>query len=276
MNPKTWFITGTSRGFGREWASAALERGDRVVATARDLTSLDPLVAEHGDAVLPLSLDVTDRGAVFAAVARGHEHFGRLDVVVNNAGYGQFGMVEELSEQEARAQMETNFFGALWVTQAALPFLRAQGSGHILQVSSIGGVSAFPTVGIYHASKWALEGLTQALAQEVAGFGIRVTLIEPGGYATDWGGSSARHATPLPVYDEVRAQAANRPSRRGSPGDPVATRAAVLTLVDSPDPPLRVFFGATPLAIATADYESRLATWNSWQPLAVAAHGRLS
>jgi NAD(P)-dependent dehydrogenase (short-subunit alcohol dehydrogenase family) len=270
---KIWFITGTSRGFGREWAIAALERGDWVVATARDVHSLDDLVAAHGEAVLPLSLDVTDRAAVFAAVAQGHEQFGRLDVVVNNAGYGQFGMVEELSEEESRAQMETNFFGALWVTQAALPFLRAQGSGHFLQVSSIGGISAFPTVGIYHASKWALEGISQALAQEVAGFGIKVTLIEPGGYSTDWGGSSAKHATELPVYDAVREQAANRPSRRGTPGDPVATRDAVLTLVDSDNPPLRIFFGKVPLAIATADYESRLATWNEWQPLSVAAHG---
>lgn len=270
---KTWFITGTSRGFGREWALAALERGDRVVATARDAGSLDELVQVHGDAVLALSLDVTDRSACFAAVARAHEHFGRLDVVVNNAGYGQFGMVEELSETEAREQVETNLFGALWVTQAALPLLRAQGSGHLLQVSSIGGVSAFPTVGIYHASKWALEGLSQALAQEVAGFGVKVTLVEPGGYATDWGGSSARHATPIAAYDGVREAAADRPSRRGTPGDPVATRAAVLTLVDTEEPPLRVFFGELPLSIVTADYESRLETWNAWQPLAVQAHG---
>lgn len=273
MSTKTWFITGTSRGFGREWAEAALERGDSVVATARDASSLDDLVATYGDRVLPIALDVTDRQAVFTAVARAHEHFGRLDVVVNNAGYGQFGLVEELSESEARQQIETNLFGALWVTQAALPFLREQGSGHILQVSSIGGISAFPTVGIYHASKWALEGFSQSLAQEVDGFGIKVTIIEPGGYSTDWGGSSARHATPIPAYDEVREQAANRPSRRGTPGDPAATRDAVLTLVDSDDPPLRVFFGEAPLAIATADYESRLATWNEWQPLAVAAHG---
>jgi NAD(P)-dependent dehydrogenase (short-subunit alcohol dehydrogenase family) len=273
MEARTWFITGTSRGFGREWALAALERGDRVAATARDIGSLDALVAAHGDAVLPIALDVTDRSAAFAAVARAHEHFGRLDVVVNNAGYGQFGAVEELSEAEVRGQLETNFFGALWVTQAALPFLRAQGAGHILQVSSIGGISAFPTVGAYHASKWALEGMSQALAQEVAGFGIKVTLVEPGGYATDWGGSSARHATPLPAYDAVREQAANRPSRRGTPGDPRATRDAVLTLVDADDPPLRVFFGRAPLAIATADYEARLATWNAWQPVAIAAHG---
>jgi NAD(P)-dependent dehydrogenase (short-subunit alcohol dehydrogenase family) len=178
---KVWLITGTSRGFGREWALAALERGDSVAATARDTTSLDELVDAHGDAVLPIALDVTDREADFAAVAQAHGHFGRLDVVVNNAGYGQFGMVEELSEAEARDQIETNLFGALWITQAALPFLRDQGAGHILQVSSIGGISAFPMVGIYHASKWALEGLSQALAQEVADFGIKITLIEPGG-----------------------------------------------------------------------------------------------
>jgi NAD(P)-dependent dehydrogenase (short-subunit alcohol dehydrogenase family) len=274
MSSKVWFITGTSRGFGREWALAALERGDRVAATARDIGTLDALVALYGDEVLPVALDVTDRGAVFASVAAAHEHFGQLDVVVNNAGYGQFGMVEELSEAESRAQLETNFFGALWVTQAALPFLRGQGGGHFLQVSSIGGISAFPSVGIYHASKWALEGLSQALAQEVAGFGIKVTLIEPGGYATDWGGTSAAHATALSVYDDVRTQAANRPSRRGTPGDPRATRDAVLTLVDAEDPPLRVFFGEAPLGIASADYEARLATWNRWQPLSVAAHGR--
>jgi NAD(P)-dependent dehydrogenase (short-subunit alcohol dehydrogenase family) len=273
MSTKIWFITGTSRGFGREWALAALERGDSVAATARALSSLDDVVAAHGDAVLPIELDVTDRRAAFAAVAHAHEHFGRLDVVVNNAGYGQFGMVEELSEDDARAQIETNVFGALWVTQAALPFLREQGSGHILQVSSIGGISAFPGIGMYHASKWALEGLSQALAQEVAGFGIKVTLIEPGGYSTDWGGSSAKHATEIAAYADVRAQAANRPSRRGTPGDPLATRQPVLTLVDSDDPPLRVFFGRAPLAIATADYESRLATWNEWQPLSLAAHG---
>jgi NAD(P)-dependent dehydrogenase (short-subunit alcohol dehydrogenase family) len=270
---KIWLITGTSRGFGREWALAALERGDSVAATARDISSLDELVEAYGAAVLPISLDVTDREADFAAVAQAHEHFGRLDVVVNNAGYGQFGMIEELSEAEARDQIETNLFGALWVTQAALPFLRAQGSGHIIQVSSIGGISAFPMVGIYHASKWALEGFSQALAQEVAGFGIKVTLIEPGGYSTDWSGSSAGRATALPAYDELRDRTTAWRAQRGSPGDPVATRDAVLKIVDSENPPLRVFFGQAPLALATADYESRLATWNEWQPLSVAAQG---
>jgi NAD(P)-dependent dehydrogenase (short-subunit alcohol dehydrogenase family) len=272
---KTWFITGTSRGFGREWAIAALERGDPVAATARDPATLDDLVAQHGDSVLPVALDVTDREAVFDAVRRAHERFGRLDVVVNNAGYGQFGMVEELSEAEARDQIETNLFGALWVTQAALPYLREQGSGHFLQVSSIGGISAFAGIGMYHASKWALEGISQSLALEVAGFGVKVTVIEPGGYATDWGGSSARHATALPAYADARERARQaRAQRTASPGDPAATRDAVLQLVDAEEPPLRVFFGDGPLAIASADYESRLRTWREWEPLSVAAHGR--
>src|SRR3954454_6532188 len=228
---KTWFITGASRGFGREWTVAALERGDRVAATARDTGTLDDLVEKYGDALLPLRLDVTDREADFAAVRQAHEHFGRLDVVVNNAGYGQFGLIEELSEAEAREQLETNLFGALWVTQAALPLLRAQGSGHILQVSSIGGISAFPLVGIYHASKWALEGMSQALAQEVAPFGIKVTLVEPGGFSTDWAGSSARHSEQLDDYKAVREQAVEARTRRSAPGDPVATRTAILKVV---------------------------------------------
>jgi NAD(P)-dependent dehydrogenase (short-subunit alcohol dehydrogenase family) len=274
MANKNWFITGASRGFGREWTIAALERGDKVAATARNISTLDDLVAKYGEAILPIQLDVTDRDAVFAAVVDAHDRFGRLDVVVNNAGYGQFGMVEELSEEEARAQIETNLFGALWVTQAALPFLREQGGGHILQVSSIGGISAFANIGMYHASKWALEGLSQALALEVAGFGIKVTIIEPGGYATDWGGSSAKHATPIPAYDGVREESARmRAARLAAPGDPVASGVAVLQIVDAEEPPLRIFFGDGPLATATKDYESRLATWRKWEPVSIAAQG---
>ena len=273
MAVKTWFITGTSRGFGREWAIAALDRGDEVAATARDIAGLDDLVAKYGKAILPIRLDVTDRDADFAAVKLAHDYFGRLDVIVNNAGYGQFGMVEEISEAEIRAQLETNLLGALWVTQAALPYLREQSHGHIVQVSSIGGISAFMNTGAYHASKWALEGLSQSLAAEVAGFGIKVTLIEPTGYATDWSGSSAKHATPLPAYEQVREQAAQARARRFAPGDPAATRDAVLKLVDAQDPPLRLFLGDAPLGIATTDYESRLATWREWQPVAAAAQG---
>src|SRR5579871_6172015 len=200
MASKVWFITGTSKGFGRIWAEAALARGDRVAATARDVTTLRPLVERYGERVAAITLDVTDKAAVHSAVGESHDRFGRLDVVVNNAGYGLFGAIEEVSEAEARAQLETNLFGALWVTQAVLPILRAQHAGHILQVSSIGGVSAFPTVGLYHASKWALEGFSQSLAAEVAEFGIKVTLVEPGGYATDWGGVSATRSAENPAY----------------------------------------------------------------------------
>src|SRR5437868_12271562 len=254
MTPKTWFITGTSRGFGREWTIAALDRGDKVAATARNISQLDALLSKYGDSILPITLDVTDRDAVFAAVRHARERLGRLDVVVNNAGYGHFGMVEEISEQEARAQIETNLFGALWVTQAALPFLREQGSGHIVQVSSIGGISAFPSVGIYHASKWGLEGISQALAQEVKDFGINVTVVEPGGFSTDWSGPSSKRSETNPAYDALRER---QQHWRASnvPGDPTASAAAIMRVVDADPPPLRVFFGTAPLAIAENDYE---------------------
>jgi NAD(P)-dependent dehydrogenase (short-subunit alcohol dehydrogenase family) len=274
MAEKVWFITGTSRGFGREWAIAALDRGDKVAATARDTATLADLVDKFGDAILPITLDVTDRAADFAAIKQAHDHFGRLDVVVNNAGYGQFGFVEELSEQDARDQIETNVFGALWVTQAALPYLREQRSGHIIQVSSIGGIVAFPNVGIYHASKWALEGFSQALAQEVAPFGVHVTLIEPAGFSTDWSGSSSRTAEALPAYADLHAENEQvRKTRWAAPGDPKASAAAVLKVVDADEPPLRVFFGTEPLGMAKADYEQRLRTWEQWQSVAELAQG---
>ena len=276
MADRIWFITGASRGFGREWTKAALERGDRVAATARDTATLDDLVAEHGDALLPLALDVTDRDAAFAAVRQAHERFGRLDIVINNAGYGQFGMVEELSEADARDQIETNLFGALWVTQAALPFLREQGSGHIIQVSTIGGVNAFPGIGLYHASKWGLEGFSQALAAEVAGFGIKVTLVEPAGFSTDWRGPSAVVADPMPEYEEIRNYRAARSTDANElwePGDPQATGPAILELVDAEEPPLRTFFGTGTLDMIRAEYAKRIENWENWDHLAVAAQG---
>ena len=272
QTPKIWLITGASRGFGRQWAIAALDRGDQVAATARRPADVAGLSEQYGDQVLAAALDVTDRDAAFSVVRQAASHFGRLDVVVNNAGYGHFGMVEELSEHDVRAQMEANFFGALWVTQAALPIMRAQRSGHLLQVTSLGGITAFPGIGAYHASKWALEGLSQSLAAEAAAFGIKVTMIEPGGYATDWLGPSSARSTENPAYAGVRE--AQRADWADQPGDPAATRAAILKVVDAENPPLRIFFGKAPLEVATRDYESRLATWRQWQSLSVEAYGR--
>ena len=255
---------------------AALDRGDRVAATARDTATLDDLVEKYGEAVLPLS-STSPTGRRTSRRSRPRTGpSGSLDVVVNNAGYGHFGFVEELTEDEIRAQMETNLFGALWVTQAALPILRAQGSGHIIQVSSIGGISAFPGIGAYHASKWALEGLSQALAAEVAGFGVKVTLVEPGGFATDWAGPSSKRSESLPAYAEAReTMDRERKARAGSggPGDPRASAAALLRIVDSPEPPLRTFFGNTPIDIAKADYARRIATWEQWDDVAKLAQG---
>lgn len=270
---KVWLITGTSKGFGRLWAEAALARGDKVVATARNVGSLKDLKSRYGENVLTLALDVTDRSAAFAAVNQGHKQFGRLDVVVNNAGYGLFGAVEEVSEQEARDQFETNFFGALWVTQAALPLLRAQRAGHILQVSSIGGVNAFPGIGLYHASKWGLEAFSQSLNLEVGPLGIHVTLVEPIGYSTDWSGPSAKTAAPLPAYEPVREARRQARAAGNKPGVPEATAPVILKLVDMENPPLRLFLGATANPMIHAEYEKRLAEWDKFDPLSVAAHG---
>jgi len=271
---KTWFITGTSKGFGRIWAEAALERGDSVAATARDASTLEPLVEAYGERVLAQALDVTDKAAVDAAVAAAHERFGRLDVVVNNAGYGYFGTIEEVDEAGARDQIETNLLGALWVTKAALPILREQGSGHFIQVSSIGGVTAFPGIGLYHASKWGLEGFSQSLAREVGRFGVKVTLVEPIGYTTDWAGPSAVTAEPMPEYEWIREERAKGTSVRSRRGAPEATAMPILEIVDAEEPPLRVLFGEWALEqLIRPEYEERLATWERWQDLSRRAHG---
>ncbi len=272
MSDKVWFITGASKGFGHVWTEAALARGDRVAAAARNIAALDPLVADYRDRLLPLKLDVGDKAAVDAAVAAAHKRFGRIDVAINNAGYGLFGAIEEVSEAEARDQIATNLFGALWVTQAVLPVMRAQKSGHIIQISSIGGVTAVPTVGLYHASKWGLEGFTQALAAEVKDLGIKITIVEPGGFATEWSTASAHRATQLPAYDAARASlAAVRTASK--PGDPKATAAAMFRIVDAAAPPLRVFFGDACLPMVRAEYARRLAEWEKWNDVSVLAQG---
>lgn len=270
---RVWFITGTSRGLGREWTIAALERGDRVAATARDTAALADLVQTYGTSILPIALDVTDREAAFTAVRTAHDHFGRLDVVVNNAAYFHYGFAEELTETELRAQMETNFFGAVWITQAALPYLRSQRAGHLLQVSSIGGVTAFPYLSAYHASKWALEGFTQSLAGEVAPFGIRVTLVEPGGFHTGIV-SKAPQSEHLDAYSaEYEKFQVDRATRMARLGDPRASRGAIMKIVDADPPPLRVFLGDQAFDWARQDYEQRLQNWQRWQQVATDAQG---
>ncbi|NUP00312.1 MAG: SDR family NAD(P)-dependent oxidoreductase [Nonomuraea sp.] len=274
---KVWFVTGSSRGLGRNFAEAALARGDKVAAAVRSLESLDDLVAAHGEAVLPLELDVTDRAAVFESVRRAREHFGRLDVIVNNAGYAQVGAVEELTERELRDQMETNLFGAVWVVQAVLPCLREQRSGHIVQLSSAAGIIAMPLGGAYHASKWALEGLNEALAREVAEFGVKVTIIEPGGFATRGGKNpdplaNGHLARTDPAYDGLRRRLGALTGRQPA-GDPAAAAQALLKLVDSGNPPLRVLFGQGFYPMVQQAYADRLKTWADWQDLSAEAQG---
>lgn len=269
---KVWFITGTSRGFGRVWAEAALERGDRVAATARDVSTVNELVERYGDAVLPLELDVTDLAAGESAVRKAAEHFGRIDVLVNNAGYGVLGAIEELTEDQVRRVVDTNVFGALFITRAVLPIMRAQGSGHIVQVSSQTVHFQVPTLGAYQISKWALEGFTESLAAEVAGFGIKVTMVEPEGYTTDWGGSSLVVAEPLPAYASVH-QAVGELMAGLEFGDPAATPPAIFAVVDAEEPPLRIFLGRNPQALAKQTYADRIAEWDLWEPVSVAAFG---
>ncbi|MEJ8645859.1 SDR family NAD(P)-dependent oxidoreductase [Streptomyces sp. MS1.HAVA.3] len=276
---KVWFVTGSSRGLGRNFVEAALSRGDKVAATARSTASLDELVAAHGDAVLPLAMDVTDKAAVFESVQRAKEHFGRLDVIVNNAGYAQIGAIEELNEQQLRDQFETNLFGAIWVVQAALPHLREQGAGHIIQLSSVAGLVAMPLGGAYQASKWALEALNETLAQEVAEFGIKVTLVEPAGFAT----RSGKNPDPLanghmaeadPAYEGLRRRLAGVMGKQPA-GDPAAAARALLKIVDSGNPPLRVLFGQGFHPMLQQVYAERLKTWADGQDLSVEAHGTL-
>jgi NAD(P)-dependent dehydrogenase (short-subunit alcohol dehydrogenase family) len=263
--PRVWFVTGASRGIGRAIAEQALAAGDLVVAGARRPEALRPLRDAHGDRLSVVRLDVDDRAEVFSVVDDAVETFGRLDVVVNNAGWGLMGAVEEVTEEEARAQMATNFFGALWVTQAVLPHLRRQGGGHLMQVSTVGAIGTFPTLGLYNASKWALEGLSEALAAEVGEHGVRVTMLQPGGFATEWATASMRHATPLPAYDGLRASlfgGAEAQETAGggddgagtwTEGDPVDLARAVIDLAGSSSSPLRVLVGDdAPLAAKIA------------------------
>ena len=266
---KVWFITGASRGFGRVWAEAALKRGDKVVATARSAEALDGLVETYEEAVLALPLDVTDRDAVFKAVTKAFVHFERLDVILCNAGYGYMGAIEELQPEQVKANFETNVFGTLSVIQAALPILRARGGGHIITVSSIGGVIGFPTGGSYTASKFAIEAMSEALAGEVAPFGIKVTILEPGQFATEFR-SGVQSPPAMEAYDPIR-QAIRSSFKPEEVGNPTATAAAILEVVEAKEPPLRLVLGSSTIPKFRAVYAGRLSNWERWEAVSNAA-----
>jgi NAD(P)-dependent dehydrogenase (short-subunit alcohol dehydrogenase family) len=271
---RVWLITGASRGLGKAFAEEALAHGDRVAVTVRELSAVADLARGYGDQMLTIELDVTDHAAVLDAVATVVDRWGQIDVLVNNAGYGLAGAIEEVSEERARRQMEVNFFGALWCTQATLPHMRRQGGGHIFQISSVGGLTSQPNTGLYCASKWALEGMSESLAMEVAPFGIHVTIVEPGPFRTDWNGNSMERADPNPAYNKVLA--ARREILSGAhagtqPGDPERAAAALRTMLDAEQPPLRLLLGVFAADHAPRIYQERLAEWGRWDELARSA-----
>ncbi len=268
---KVWFITGASRGFGRIWADAALKRGDKVAATARKLASIADLKDKYGANVLTLELDVTKTDQVKTAVEQAHAHFGRLDIVLNNAGYSLVGTIEEASADDVRAMYDTNIFGALAVIQAALPLLREQGGGHILGTSSNLGHVTSPVIGYYCSSKWAFEAIHESLAAEVKAFGIKVTIIEPGAYATEFGSpESLKFAAGLDIYKDFKAQFIGG-LRTMERGDPNATPEAIFKIVDAENPPLRFFLGSHCLPWVRTAYAERLATWEEWEAVSNSA-----
>ena len=270
---KVWFITGSSRGFGRVWTEAALKRGDKVAATARNLDSIADLQEKYGSNVLTIALDVTDGNQVKAAVAQAHAHFGRLDIVLNNAGYSLVGMIEEASADDIRMLYETNVLGPVAVIQAALPFLREQGGGHILGTSSNLGHVTLPVIGYYCSSKWAFESIHESLAAEVKAFGIKVTIIEPGAYATEFGSQeSLKFAAGLDIYQDFKTHFFNSLGEMER-GDPNATPAAIFKIVDAENPPLRINLGSNNLPWTRAAYAERLASWEEWDAVSSAAQG---
>ncbi|MDR3681237.1 MAG: SDR family NAD(P)-dependent oxidoreductase [Flavipsychrobacter sp.] len=270
---KVWFITGTSRGFGRVWADAALKRGDKVAATARKLESIADLKEKYCANVLTLELDVTKPEQVKAAVEQAHAHFGRLDIVFNNAGYSLVGTIEEASADDVRALYETNILGPLAVIKAALPLLRKQGGGHILGTSSGLGHVTMPVIGYYCSSKWAFEAIHESLAAEVKQFGIKVTIIEPGAYATEFGSQeSLKFAAGMDIYTDLKTQLFDG-LKNMERGDPNATPDAIFKVVDAENPPLRFNLGRHNLPWVRAAYAERLATWEAWEEISNSAQG---
>ncbi len=267
--PRTWLITGASSGFGRALTEAALAHGDRVAATARDPAAVEDLQRAAPEVARAIELDVTDRGRAQEAVEEAVRAFGRIDVVVNNAGVGLLGALEELSEEQLRGQFETNVFGVLNVTRAALPQLRRQRSGHVVQMSSVGGVRSNPGHSIYAATKFALEGMSEGLAKEVAHLGIRVTIVEPGPFRTDFAGRSMTTAAPIDDYAEVMGPMHElfREMDGTQAGDPALAAEAIIAVVEHDDPPLRLALGGHALATIRSQLEERMRELDAWEAL---------
>jgi len=265
-----WLITGCSTGLGRSLARAVLDRGWRAVVTARRPEQVADLVAGHEDRALPLALDVTDPDRIAAVTAQAEATFGRIDVLVNNAGYGYLAAIEEGQDHDVRALFDTNVFGPVDLTRAVLPGMRTRRSGHIVNVSSLGGLAAFGATGYYHATKFAVEGLSESLAAEVAPLGIKVTIVEPAAFRTNWSGPSMRQS-PVRIDDYADTAGARRTSTLATyghqPGDPDRAADAIITAVTAPQPPLRLLLGKAAYDIATARMDSQRAAFDAWQEL---------
>jgi NADP-dependent 3-hydroxy acid dehydrogenase YdfG len=272
---KVWFITGSSRGFGRVWTEAALKRGDKVVATARNLASIANLNKVYGKNVHTLELDVTNPEQVKSVIEQAFTHFGRIDVLLNNAGYSLVGTIEESDLNDIRALYETNILGPVSVIQAALPYLRKQGGGHIVGVSSSLGHFTLPVIGYYCSSKWAFEAIHESLAAEVKQFGVNVTIIEPGAYATEFASQqSLKYSAGMDIYEEIKKQFFN--NFKGMEfGNPSATPDALFKVIDAENPPLRFFLGSHNLQLMRATYSDRLALWEEWKAVSDSAQGNV-
>ena len=271
MASRIWLITGVSSGFGRELTQQLLDRGDRVVGTVRDTAKVTDLTDRHPDAFIAEVLEMTDRAAVRQLVNRTFDRIGRIDVVVSNAGYGLFGAAEELSDEQVDDIIATNLTGSIQLIRAALPHLRRQGGGRIIQISSYGGQVAFPGNSLYHATKWGIEGFCEAVAQEVAPFGIGVTIVEPGGARTEFRYRSARVATLMPEYDGNPAhafQAMLDPANRPAPGDPARMAARIIDSIDTDPAPLRLVLGSQALQTTIDTLRKRIAAFETQTELA--------
>lgn len=267
---KIWFITGSSRGLGRSLTEAVLLNGDKVAATARNISSLDDLVTRFKDSIYPVELDVNNADQVRRVVADAVNHFGRIDVLVNNAGFGITGAVEGFSEEQVRSQLETNLYAPIAITRAVLPFMRAQRSGHILQISSMGGRVGSGGVSVYQAAKFGLSGFSEGLAIEVADFDIKVTCVEPGGFRTDWAGDSMTYANEIEGYNMVNKRIELFKSGNFKPiGDPEKAARVIIDTVNHPEPPLHLLLGSEAVAIVKHSEAAKLRELEKWEKISL-------